>query len=376
VWTTVGPAIKRAGTDLALVAVIALVGFGVVGLVGFLQGHHGEARLNGADVPPLEYAYLDPRRVAAYLGQDENGLARIEERTEQINRSLKAGVSFTGGPSAEASGETQHKTTATVEPNAADHFYTFLRLLREHEADYTKPSTCNTYRRTQWLGEVDDQAPADKIMKEIACVGAGDFVRVHNAQLFLPSFAQALPLVQSADAFYGALPARRSSFTSPTQLPSAPFAATLKHYVNDVGKNPRMPFLAAPYGEESRVGANVGMFLPAEYRGLTTEPSLFSGSVTIVAKVVYYATAGAPYIDYPTVATFGRALLKAPAAFRTDLGVCSELPPVRTLPSAVKEPAKHNATGCTGNQRMIYEVKKAVRLKPPFVVLLPLAIYD
>jgi hypothetical protein len=350
---------------------------GVLNLVGVsLWGHHEEAHLDAADVPPLEYAYLDPRRVAAYLGQDENGLAKIEERTDQINHSLKAGVSFSGGPSAEASGETQHKTTATVEPNAADHFYTFLRLLREHEANYTKPSTCNTYRRTQWLGEVDDQAPADKIMKEIACVGAGDFVRVHNAQLFLPSFAQALPLVQSADAFYGELPAERHSFTSPTQLTSAPFAAALKHYVTHVGKDPRMPFVAAPYGEESDVGANVGMFLPAEYRGLTTEPSLFSGSVTIVAKVVYYATKGAPYIDYPTVATFGRALLKAPAAFRNDLGVCSNSPPVPTLPGAVKKPAETHATNCTGKQQMIYEVKKSVRLKPPFVVLLPLAIYE
>jgi hypothetical protein len=95
-----------------------------------------------------------------------------------------------------------------------------------------------------------------------------------------------------------------------------------------------MPFVAAPYGADERVGHGVTFFLPAGYSGITTEPSLLSGSVTIVGEIVYSAGAGAPYIDYPTVDTFGRALLKAPAALRTDLGVCSKAPPSRSLPKS------------------------------------------
>jgi hypothetical protein len=239
-------------------------------------------------------------------------------------------------------------------------------------------------------------------MREITCIGVGNFVRIKNAQLFLPPFAQALPQVQSTTAFYGALPAERTSFTSPTQLASDKFRAALAKYVKLVGHNPRMPFVAAAYGAKGELGGegvrgrSVTFFVPAELQGLAHEPSLFSGSVTVVGKIVYAAEQGAPYIDYPSVATFGRALLKAPTRFRTSLGVCSESPPAltlsaalpkRTLPSVSTElqplsgQLVHHAKPrkvkpCTKNQQMIYDVKKSVRFKPPVVVVLPLAIYQ
>lgn len=380
-WKLVWRFTLRVGRVLVPVAVVALLVLGALNVLGVsIRARTATAGLKLPDVPPLEYAYLDSARVAAYLGQEENGLANSEERTDQITRSLKAGLSGAGGPSLEGNDETQHRTTATVTPNAADDFYTFLRVLRAgSEAEYRQPETCNTNARGDWLGEINEDSSREEIMQEVACVGVGNFVRVHNAQLFLPPFAQALPLVQSTNAIYGALPAARTPFTSPTQSASVPFKAALAKYVRLLGRDPRMPFVAAPYGSGTSVGKDVGLFLPTDYLGLTHEPSLFSGSVTIVAKVVSYEVKGAPYIDYPTVASFGRALLEAPAVVRSDLGVCSGTPPVATQPAAVKrQEGAHtpSSTRCATSQTMLYDVKKSVRFRPPFVILLPLAIYQ
>jgi hypothetical protein len=394
--------VTKAAPTVLGIAVLIVVLVKVDGQPGVEAAH----KLADPDVPPLEFTYLDEGRVNAYLGQDLDGLAEHEERTEQISRTLKASITPGVAGSAEAGTEAQHKTTATVSFTAADHFFTFLELLRERSEAGT--SRCNRKTRAHWLGEVDeDWAPA-KIMQEIACIGVGNFVRISNAQLFLPPFAQALPQVQSTTAFYGALPAERTSFTSPTQLASDKFRAALAAYVKLVGRNPRMPFVAAAYGAKGELGGegahgrSVTFFLPAELQGLAHEPSLFSGSVTVVGKIVYEAERGAPYIDYPSVATFGRALLKAPTRFRTSLGVCSKQPPPLTLsaalpkrtpPSAGAPPGAatelqplsgqlvhhakpRKATPCTKNQRMIYDVKKSVRFKPPVVVVLPLAIYQ
>jgi hypothetical protein len=363
--------------------VAGLVVVGVLSLFGTsasLTGSSASLNLPPADVPPLEYAYLDSGRVAAYLGQAENGLASTEQRAEQVTRSVNASLAAGASAQLGASEQAQESATATVAPKAADRFYTFLRLLRtEEEASYGDPGTCNRGGRTHWLGEINDEASPDEIMKQVECVGIGNFVRIINVQLFLPPFAQALPRAQGVNAFYGALPAPRTAFTSPTQ--SVQISRALDAYANLVGTSVRMPFVGAPYGVSKKVGRNVALFLPAEYQGLGSEPSLFSGSVTVVGKIVYSARAGEPYIDYPTISTFGHALLNAEPAFRIDLGVCSKTPPAATRPRSV--PPRHGARSgsskpahCTSQQRLLYDVKKSVTLKPPFVVVLPLAIYQ
>jgi hypothetical protein len=298
------------------------------------------------------------------------------------------------------------------------YFYAFLRLLRH--APEAKQGACNDAgSRRRWLGKLDFTEPPEQVMQEIECVGVGNFVRIEDVQLFLPPFAQALPRVQSANAFYGALPAPRTPFTSPAQ--SVALTRALQAYAKQVGPEPRMPFVGAPYGESNRVGGKrVAMFMPAKYSGLTPEPSLLTGSVTVVGKVVYAKSNTPPpssrrrrlratppaYIDYPTISTFGRALLKASTAFRADLGVCSKAP---TLQTRAQAPAKALPVGparsiagsgtaarrqtvarhrseqqrasrakrkCTSDQKMLDEVKKAVSFRPPFVIVLPLAIYQ
>jgi len=369
------------------------------------------------DVPPLEFAYIDSERVAAYLGQAEGGLATSEQRGEQIKRAINASLAAGASVNFGKSQQDEESTTATVKPNAADHFYAFLRLLRH--APEAKQGACNDAgSRRRWLGRLDFTEPPKQVMKEIECIGVGNFVRIEDVQLFLPPFAQALPRVQSANAFYGALPAPRTPFTSPAQ--SVALTRALHAYAKQVGAKPRMPFVGAPYGEGNKVGKRVAMFMPAKYSGLTPEPSLLTGSVTVVGKIVY-AKSDTPrpssrrrrrrvtspaYIDYPTISTFGRALVNASTAFRTDLGVCSKAPtrqtraqaPAKTLPAA---PARSTAGAgtaarrqtvaqnrseqqrvrrakrkCTSDQKMLDEVKKAVSFRPPFVIVLPLAIYQ
>lgn len=369
-WKTIGMIAS------GLVACLAIVL--VLGITGKVSLHSSspppEENLPPADVPPLEYAYLDPARVDAYLGQATNGIAVSQQRTKQLTRAINASLSAGVAAQVGASEQEQESTMDTVEPKATDRLYTFLRLLRKKsEADYRYMHGCNSSTdRPHWMGEVDDQLPAKEVMAEVSCIGVGNFVRIDHAQLFLPPFAQALPRAQSATAFYGELPAPRHAFTSPTQ--SARVRRALHRYAALAGSNPRMPFVAAPFGSTSRVGHGVTFFLPISYKGLTAEPSLLSSSVTIVGKIVYSANVGAAYIDYPTIATFGRALLRAPRAFLSDLGVCSKTPP----PATRSQHAAPNraAAACTSPQRALSHIKESVKFKPPIVVVLPLAIYE
>lgn len=350
--------------------------FGALNVVGVcvLRCNDVEASLPEADSPPLEYAYLSAPRIADYLGQAQDGLAQTEQRTKQLSDSVNASVSAGTAAQLGVSKQDQEGTTATVTPTAADDMYEFLRLLRkEGEASYTESSTCKNGKPGSWLGKINDQASVDEIMSEVNCVGVGNFVRIVNAQLFLPPYAQALQKAQSVNAFYGPLPSERTPFTSPAQ--SVALRTPLLRYEKDLGKNPRLPFVAAPYGSTEKVGEGVTFFLPAEYSGFKSEPSLLSGSLTIVGKIVYYARAGTAYIDYPTVSTFGKALGETASSFATDIGVCSKTPPpaIRSHPPS----GSGSADGqCADPEQALKEVKKSVSFKTPIVVVLPLAIYQ
>ncbi len=309
-----------------------------------------------------------------------NGLPTSEQRTEALTRSVNVSLGQATAGQLGASAQQQQSTVATVVPEALDRFYTFLRLLRKgKEATTSDPKSCRGYRleheeRPHWLGEINDQAPPEKILAEVKCVGVGNFVRISNAQLFLPPFAQALPRARSASVFKHALPAPRAPFTSPTQ--SEALRVALSEYTKSVGLNARIPVVAAPFGRPEAVGAGVTFFLPTRYRGLTTEPSLLSGSATIVGKIVYYRGGKEPYVDTPTISTFGHALLGSQPILLQDLGVCS----LTSLPATGGQRGRGSRTSqrqkCSSNQEALNEIKESVTFKPPVVVVLPLAIYE
>jgi len=352
---------------LCVVGVLAVLG---VPVCVVRCGGNG-SRLPEADTPPLEFAYLDAGRVAAYLGQAANGLATTEQRTKQLTQSVNATLSAGSAAQAGLSEQAQEGTTATITLTAADDFYTLLRLLRE--GGEAQSGKCRTGKPGSWVGKINDQAAKGQILRDAECIGVGNFVRIENAQLFLPPFAQALQRVQSANAFFGQLPRPRTSFTSPTQ--STQVSDAIRGYEKHVGPHPRVPFVAAPYGSPHKLGdEDVTIFLPTQYEGITSEPSLLSGSVTIVGKIVYYAREGSTYIDYPTVSTFGKALHEASPAFLDDLGVCSEAPPQATSPQHRTSAPKQST--CTSFEATLRHVRESVSFKPPVVVVLPLAIYQ
>jgi hypothetical protein len=378
---------------ISLIGALAVLGaLGLLGVPISLKGSQdSEKPLKEADTPPIEFAYLDAVRAVAYLGEDVGGLSSSEQRSEHVTDSINASLSVGGAGQVGGSREKQLGTVATITPQAADRFYTLLRRLRDNgEAEYGK--RCNGERSKYWLGEVNDEDSPKTVMNEVGCIGVGNFVRIKNAQLFLPPFAQALPRVQTVKAFFGALPADRGEITSPTQ--SLKITEALKGYKELVGSSARMPFVAAPYGAVNQVGSGVTFFLPAIYKGITLEPSLLTGSVTIVGEIVYSASLGAKtqYIDYPTVYTFGRALLQAKPALRADLGVCSEEPPAATRahprrPTVPTGPTRARrkrsaasrrraGAGCLSAQRTLHDIRKSVTFRPPFVVVLPIAIYE
>jgi hypothetical protein len=201
-------------------------------------------------------------------------------------------------------------------------------------------------------------------------------------QLFLPPFAQVLPSAQSVAAVYGATPWRRFSFVSPTQSTSP---SDIAQYGASLGRSPRMPFLGAPFGSGYRIGSglnHVTFFLPMAYHDLTFEPSLLSGPVTVVGKIVAFAvTRRKVYIDYPTISEFAPALLKASETFDDRLGVCSTDPPRAVLK---KSSTGHELPGissrtvekCTSPHAVLAAIKRSVTLRAPYVVVLPLAVYQ
>jgi hypothetical protein len=424
-----GAQVKKLGVGItALVTLLAAV---FVGLLAFGKLSVGNGNGNGSsgsptlakpDVPPLEFAYLDSARVSEYLGQAENGLIRSETRATQIKKSLNAALSAGGNATLGADQQDEESSSATVEPDGADRFYTFVRLLHAETPANARPaasgkSCASATHRKGWLSDVDFGEKAKNVVREFGCIGVGNFVRIDDVELFVPPFAQALPRLRSANTFYGSLPAPKARFTSPTQ--SVALRHALTDYVARLGTTARVPFVGAPYGEGSKLGTRIPVFMPTEYRDITQEPSLLAGPVTVVGKLVYVELTSPPvkhvrgrrpkpappaYIDYATVDKFGQALLRSRPIFRADLGVCSKAPTLQTraqaplgttLPlaggnassraaqrQAAQSGSKRRASArnakrqCTSSQAMINEVKKDVSFRPPFVIVRPLAIYD
>jgi hypothetical protein len=149
-----------------------------------------------------------------------------------------------------------------------------------------------------------------------------------------------------------------------------------------------MPFIGAPFGDGWPVGAGpnrVTFFFPIAYRTLTFEPSLLSGPVTVVGKIVAFAIErNRAYIDYPTISEFGAALLRQSYRFDNALGVCATAPPAAVLSRPTKRTVTHTAkpsaaqgpTTCDSRPSVLTAIKRSVTLPAPYVVVLPLAIYQ
>jgi hypothetical protein len=348
------------------VVLAGLVIFGKVPDLG--SSPNGSSSLPTPDIPPVEFVYFDAPRAEAYLGQALGGTESSIERKDKITRTINATVSAGANAQLGGSEEGQQDTVTTVTPKAADRFYTLLRQLRKNEeiGDDPQKKECKWGKKSapRWMGDVNEEDRPETVMQEVRCIRVGNFIRIRRARLLLPSFVRTLPRVRSASALPKTFPSPRVPFDSPAQ--SSQVYRALHAYTKLVGPNPRIPFVAEPY---HRSGDSVTFFLPSLYRGVTRESSLLGSSVTIVGLVISASSRGS-YTDYQTISTFGHTLLEARKALRADLGIC-----VKTPKRGTRQRSRRHVP-CTSPERVLAEMKRSMRVPPPFVVVLPIAIYD
>jgi hypothetical protein len=330
-----------------------------------------EGELLKPDSPPGEHLYLDRSRVRSYLGQLVDGLPESEKRTladsEDLSAEVKAGAAALTGK------RTRSKTTeAQVAPTVADRFYLLLRLLRDGDSHIDDEDS------RHWLTTVNANTDKPKeAYDDFLCkLKEGDFIRIRDARLQLSPYAAVLPKTT-----YALLNRRTPSglVSKPDQKLFAPHTRkqtrAVNRYLRLLGRDPRMPFVVRmPLTQTPTRGRvpSVTFFIPAHYRSLRSEPSLISGTLTIVGKVVYRNLARPPaekggerigcndqpvpdtfaksYLDRQTVATFVPALENAPNFVFNNLRF--------TIASVAKQ--------VTGN----------MTVTPPLIVVVPIAMYQ
>ena len=307
-----------------------ILGLGVA--VGFwaFDGNGTRRTTPAPDTPPGEYVYLDSARVLAYLGQIAGGLSPSEKRTlatqEEAKGSAKVGPVEVGGTQS-----SEQSVEQTVTPTATDRFYTLLQQLRGGRSRTAFGAT------RVWLHELDATLDAtntfDELMGELCRTREGDFVRIADAHLFLAPYASVFPRVSYASSYLG------GEISRPRRPLYAPVSDKESHdvaaYLAAVGNDPRLPFvlpsLRATGGSNDEV---VTFLVPARYSGIVDEPSLLSGNLTVVGKVVYRdltrrngKSCGVPvpgsgpreYLDRQTVSLFAPALAKASPSILANL---------------------------------------------------------
>ena len=345
----------------AAAAIAVLAGY----LVWGTQSAIVRTKLLPPDTPPAEYLYLDTARVLAYLGQIEGGLTALETRTTSQAKSVTSGLK--GGLLADIGGSAS--TSASIEqvvsPTATDRFFSLvikLRSGRERVGGHNSP-----WLKTLNLRVTHRNTPAE-ILRDLAAVEVGDFVRLNHAHLFLPSYAALAPKVRYAARSAASASARGPVGRKPTVTPSSLSQQRyIDAYLRRLGPNPTLPFVARTLDEDGVDRHAATFFVPAAYQGLLDNERLLAGDLTVVGKVIYEDRRPLPnqpcpspvqpalppctYFDRETLATFAPALEKAPRPVLKRLNLDS--------------PAR--ARGA---------VQRSVTFGTPLVVVLPVAIYQ
>jgi hypothetical protein len=332
----------------------------------------GDVRPN---TPPPEYLYLDEERTLAYLGQIEGGLTESEKRTAvetaSQSASLKAGPT---GLIADISGSRQREQSieTVVTPRATDRFFSLLGKLRAGR-DETNGA------RFPWIVDlnaaVNSDQEIDTMLRKLAAVREGDFVRVANARLLLPDYVAVVPKARYATPYVYPYSPGNDDFTITPKavfaLPDSPEQRldSVK-YLKHLGVDPTLPFVL-PTRSTVKLERRIVFFIPARYFALVDNERLLAGKLTVVGKVIYKdlrdpdgpecVKAAAEnlldsqpcvYVDHQTITTFAPALERA---LRTSILRVLSVPPGGGLDQALVE---------------------SVQFRTPVVVVLPLAIYQ
>jgi hypothetical protein len=237
-----------------------------------------------------------------------------------------------------ASVEEQQVVERTVSSRAADRFYLLEAELIARFGEAEQPGL--RFRR------VRANAQGCRAIARSA-IKSGQIVRITGAHLRVPTYALALAKVAHAAQFLAEPPQYERVLPEELSKLAETNQGALGRYVADFGPDPRLPFRVVI--ETRRRTCTV--FLPARYSKLVEAPSLLTGHVTVVGKVVRtLGGEGKEYFDVESAARYGRAVLRAAPEVHRVL----ELGDV----AAARE-----------------VVNASARVRAPALVVLPLAIY-
>ena len=293
----------------------AAVGFAWLFVGGNSSNELAQSLGQAPGIPPPDYAYLDNARVALYLGQLQGGLAQSEKLSEQLTQGRNAGLSA-GGVSVGGSAGSSASRERVVTPTATTRFYQLLDLLD----------------RDGYLHRIDASAPPKMLVREFAQVPEGTFVQLRRCRLRIPSYIQLAQLNYGSSGYYSAsmayrgigegqpltndawgvalVRAGRQKYALPTpptmQSGEERIARTMKHLAAVAKRNPRVPFSTCD-GSPAAKPRGVDLLFPVRLGALSSEPTLLSGPVTIVGKLIRSVRRDQVYVDQPSLAAFESA---------------------------------------------------------------------
>jgi hypothetical protein len=310
-----------------------LVGVGVLVVAWIVFGSGGDSLSVDAGIPPPEYVYLDNARVLAYLSQIEGGLSTSEKLTEQVSRSRNGGVSASGIQVGGSVSQEQF-VERVVTPTATTRFYRLLDRL-----------SAKSYLHT-----VDVADGLKAVARGLRDVPEGDFVRLRDCRVVVPSYAELALKVRTsraslfaanahpglsvvfdpaAEALYNARemlkPPNAPRTGSPTlaevhKLPRAAMVRGAKRFVAAVGNNPRVP-LASCTGQVVSRPRTLDLLFPIRLGLLNDDPSVLAGPVTIVGKLLRAVRRPSEdYLDDAAFTTWWEPVAAMDELFRRDGG--------------------------------------------------------
>lgn len=342
---------------------VGVFGVGVAAVAGvwLWQTFHdsGHPTFPTPDTPPAEYLYLDTDRVRAYLGQVLGGLGANETRTDSITEALTAGLKGDGLADITGSRTRASSVSKVVTPRAGDRFYQLLEVLREFD-NAQRPAG----RVAPWLTTVDGDLGSPAAFKRfhdrLENVADGDFIRIHDAHLFLPAFATFFHKTRYATLYKPVGPPEPSQRPYLLHLREA---GAVDRYRRLLGKDMTLPFVLPITAGGGQVKLTV--FVPARYSKLVDNGRLLAGDINLVGKVIYKDPRlpgdstcrdlhrRCLYVDLETISDYSAALRSAAEPVRRSLGLETR----RRL-----------------NLRRT--VRSFVRFDTPVLVVLPVAIYQ
>ena len=320
-------AVVRAGVLLVRL-IVALDLVGVLNVFGDEQIEPS----SGSRVP-REFLYLDDERVDAYLGQLRGGLSPTEQRSLSLTKKIDARLGVEPVVQVGGTAEKTESIERTVFLRAADRFF---QLESELEARYTHMDEVGLE-----FMQIETRSTACPEIKNLERIKEGQILRILGANLRVPAYALALAKVAHADQFHTDYQKKVSNKRFARLAREG--QRGLKRYVKSLGDDPQLPFWIKPKGR-------CEVFMPARYSKVIDAPSMLTGPVTIVGKVVRRLTQKEKtYFDVDTAVRWDRALRESAPGVRRTLGL---------------------------NRRGLQQMVNATAtVHYPGLVLLPLAIY-